>query len=31
MPSDIVKVFENLKEGSLSHLDAFETAIASVE
>jgi hypothetical protein len=31
MPSDVVKVFENLKEGSLSHLDAFETAIASVE
>lgn len=31
MPSDVVKVFENLKEGSLSHLDAFETAIENVE
>jgi hypothetical protein len=28
MPNDIVNVFENLKEGSLSHLDAFQTAIA---
>ena len=30
MPSDVVNVFENLKEGSLSHLDAFESAIARV-
>ena len=30
MPSDVVNVFENLKEGSLSHLDAFEAAIARV-
>lgn len=28
MPSDVVNVFENLKEGSLSHLDAFTAAIA---
>lgn len=28
MPSDVVNVFENLKEGSLSHLDAFESAVA---
>jgi len=28
MPADVVHVFENLKEGSLSHLDAFEVAIA---
>ncbi|TNF43178.1 MAG: DUF2202 domain-containing protein [Epsilonproteobacteria bacterium] len=27
MPEDVVSVFENLKEGSLSHLDAFQTAI----
>ena len=27
MPSDVIKVFENLKEGSYSHLDAFRTAI----
>jgi hypothetical protein len=30
MPSDVVNVFENLKEGSLNHLDAFQAAIASV-
>ena len=28
MPSDVVNVYENLKAGSLSHLDAFEKAIA---
>ncbi len=28
MPEDVVNVFENLKEGSLSHLDAFTAAIA---
>jgi len=28
MPSDVVNTFENLKEGSLSHLDAFTSAIA---
>jgi hypothetical protein len=28
MPNDVVNVFENLKEGSLSHLDAFQGAIA---
>jgi len=28
MPSDVVNVFENLKEGSLSHLDAFQSAIS---
>ncbi len=27
MPSDVVKVYENLKEGSLRHLDAFRSAI----
>ena len=27
MPSDVVKVFENLKAGSLNHLDAFRKAI----
>lgn len=27
MPSDVVKVYENLKDGSLSHLDAFRSAI----
>lgn len=29
MPSDVVSVYDNLKEGSLSHLDAFRTAIAN--
>ncbi len=28
MPSDVVNVYNNLKEGSLSHLDAFRSAIA---
>lgn len=28
MPTDVVNVFSNLKEGSLSHLDAFRAAIA---
>lgn len=28
MPSDVVSVFESLKEGSYNHLDAFQTAIA---
>lgn len=27
MPADVVKVYENLKEGSLQHLDAFRSAI----
>ena len=31
MPEDVVKVFESLKEGSLSHLDAFTAAIAREE
>ena len=29
MPSDVVNTYENLKNGSLNHLDAFEKAIAS--
>lgn len=28
MPSDVVSAFENLKEGSYNHLEAFQTAIA---
>ena len=28
MPSDVINVFETLKEGSLSHLDAFQAAIS---
>jgi len=28
MPSDVVNVYENLKEGSLSHLDAFQAALS---
>ncbi len=28
MPTDVVNVFSNLKEGSLNHLDAFRSAIA---
>lgn len=28
MPEDVVSVYHNLLEGSLSHLDAFQTAIA---
>ena len=31
MPSDVVNVFESLKEGSLSHLDAFTAAIVREE
>ncbi|UFS61846.1 DUF2202 domain-containing protein [Sulfurimonas sp. HSL-3221] len=31
MPEDVVSVFENLKEGSESHLDAFRRAIARLE
>ena len=31
MPADVVNVFESLKEGSLSHLDAFTAAIAREE
>ncbi len=31
MPEDVVNVYENLKEGSLNHLDAFEKAIARAE
>lgn len=27
MPSDVINVYENLKEGSYNHLDAFQTAI----
>ena len=27
MPSDVISVYENLKEGSYNHLDAFQTAI----
>ncbi len=30
MPEDVVSVYESLKEGSLNHLDAFQTAIARV-
>lgn len=28
MPADVVNVYDNLKDGSLSHLDAFQKAIA---
>jgi len=31
MPADVVKVFENLRAGSLSHLDAFNKAVAAVK
>jgi hypothetical protein len=31
MPSDVVRVFENLKNGSLNHLDAFRSAIEAAE
>jgi len=31
MPDDVVKVYDSLLEGSLSHLDAFQTAISRVE
>ncbi|MCW8821833.1 MAG: DUF2202 domain-containing protein [Sulfurovum sp.] len=30
MPSDVVNVFENIKEGSLSHLDAFNYSISQL-
>lgn len=30
MPSDVVKVFENLRSGSYSHLDAFNKAVAAL-
>lgn len=30
MPEDVVKVYDSLLEGSLSHLDAFQSAIARV-
>jgi len=30
MPSDVVNVFENIKEGSLSHLDAFNYSISQI-
>jgi len=31
MPSDIVTVFENLRAGSYSHLDAFNKAVAALQ
>lgn len=31
MPTDVVKVFENLKAGSYNHLDAFRTAIHTMD
>ena len=31
MPDDVVKVYDSLLEGSLSHLDAFQTAISRAE
>ncbi len=31
MPADVVSVFENLKDGSINHLDAFRRAIARTE
>ena len=31
MPADVQTVFSNLKEGSLSHLDAFQAAISRTE
>ncbi len=31
MPSDVVKVFENLRAGSISHLDAFNKAVSAVK
>lgn len=30
MPSDVVRVFENIKEGSINHLEAFTQAIANL-
>ena len=31
MPADVVSVYDSLKEGSLSHLDAFQAAISRVD
>lgn len=31
MPADVIKVFENLRAGSLSHLDAFNKAVAALQ
>ncbi len=31
MPSDVVQVFENLRSGSYSHLDAFNKAVAALQ
>ena len=31
MPTDVVSVYDNLKEGSYNHLDAFRRAIARTE
>jgi hypothetical protein len=31
MPEDVVSVYESLKEGSLSHLDAFQNAISRIQ
>ena len=31
MPSDVVKVFENLRAGSYSHLDAFNQAVVAIK
>ena len=31
MPNDVVNVFSNFKEGSLSHLDTFQTALTQYE
>lgn len=31
MPKDVVTVFENLRAGSLSHLDAFNKAVAALQ
>ena len=30
MPNDVVSVYENLKQGSLNHLDAFQNALSRV-
>lgn len=31
MPTDVVKVYENLREGSYNHLESFQTAISRVK
>ena len=31
MPNDVIRVFENLREGSYNHLDSFQVAIAREE